>query len=39
MLAYDFMYDNEKLSDKGFIICSFSGGKTNNVSSGSEDNL
>ena len=36
MLAYDFMYDNEKLSDKGFIICSFNGGKSDNVSSGSE---
>lgn len=36
MLAYDFEYDGEKLSDYGFMIGGFDGVQNNNVSIGSE---
>jgi hypothetical protein len=36
MLVYDFLYDGIKLSDMGYMICSFDGSGDNEVSSGSK---
>lgn len=36
MKCYDFWYDNLKLSDFGFMICSFDSGGTDTISNGSE---
>lgn len=35
MIAYDFEYDGERLSDNGFQLCTFDGGGLNTISNGS----
>ena len=36
MIAYDFQYDGELLSEHGFQLCTFDGSGTENISNGSE---